>query len=502
MAKPGKRESTAAEMIEAGVRPQRATERLRDKVLSQLTEMKRDQGLTTAEALQAMLPETILETQTIETLFAALLAGNHVLALGPPGSGKTTLVRELWDLYPKEVFVVADDPIHSDPFSVFDADFARQVPPSPWARERFGVKDGTKGGRFDPATVDPADVPVRRLELREGFGFARVQGSPEVFPDNLTGSINLARLEEIGDPTSPLVMEPGKVIQAHRGILLVDEVGKLPRGTQNVLLQALQEGTVSPAKTRETFPADIVAVTTSNLRDLASITEPLNDRLANVHTPYPQQASANRRIIDLGLRRLDTHAVAGPYRDAAVELLTVWRTTMDPGQDLSEIGSNRTLIDVCRRTMSYTMLSSAMFTDPDDFRRGALDAMAGRIRARSDDTFASNQELVRSFIDKHGQAAATRGAEIYWCRFFTRELKEDKQEGARTVEALRDALGKHAADPEGLRALLRSDGGDARVRRFAKYIQEDLGLERDQVPHHLAGAFDALDRLGAFDARP
>ena len=126
-------------------------------------------------------------------------------------------------------------------------------------------------GDFDAAQVDASKVPVRKLRLREGHGFARLQGSPEVFPDNLTGAINLAKLEQVGDPSSPLVLEPGKVMQANRGVLLIDEIGKLPRGTQNVLLQALQESIVTPAKSRETFPASFLAVTTSNLEDLDNI---------------------------------------------------------------------------------------------------------------------------------------------------------------------------------------------------------------------------------------
>jgi len=40
-----------------------------------------------------------------------------------------------------------------------------------------------------------------------------------VFPDNLTGTLNLRKLEELGDPTSPLVLEPGKLLQANRGVL-------------------------------------------------------------------------------------------------------------------------------------------------------------------------------------------------------------------------------------------------------------------------------------------
>jgi Mg-chelatase subunit ChlI len=113
----------------------------------------------------------------------------------------------------------------------------------------------------------------------------------------------LHKLEEIGDPTSPLILEPGKLLQANRGLLMIDEVGKLPIGTQNVLLQALQEGIVSPAKSRQTFPAKFIGITTSNIQDLDNINEPLNDRLSNIYVGFASNHEANRTIIELALKQ-------------------------------------------------------------------------------------------------------------------------------------------------------------------------------------------------------
>jgi MoxR-like ATPase len=246
----------------------------------------REKGLSEEDIQQGLYPKTILESATHEALTAALVAGNNVLLFGPPGSGKTNLAKDIWNLFPKQIYVVEDCPVQDNPFSIFDTNFFNQVPACPFCKARFGELSYAEIGEYDPSRVDPNAVPVSYMTLREGHGLARIQGSPEVFPDNLTGTINLQRLEKIGDPTSPLVLEPGKLIQANRGLLIVDEIGKLPRGTQNVLLQALQEHIVSPAKSRETFPASFIAICTSNLDDLDNINEPLNDRLSNIHVNF------------------------------------------------------------------------------------------------------------------------------------------------------------------------------------------------------------------------
>lgn len=477
---------TARFLLDKGLRPERPGERLRDAILARLAESERA-GATRAEALQELYPSTLLDDEVLERVTAALVSGSNVLLLGPPGSGKTSLAKDIWNLFPKDVIVVADCPVHDDPFSLIDPAFAREIPPCPHCRAKHG-----SGEDFDPAQVDPAKVPVRRARLREGYGLARLQGSPEVFPDYLTGAINIAKLEEIGDPESPLVIEPGKLMQANRGLLLVDEVGKLPRGTQNVLLQAFQESIVTPSKSRETFPAAFVAVTTSNLDDLDSINEPLTGRLTSVFVGFNRSHEKNLAIVARATRDMRSH-VPGPLKEAAVNLAERWRQKAEGAADLAEVGSNRTMIDVLRRAEAHAMLAGAETVDVAAFERGAREAMQGRVRGRGSESFEENRSAVDAFLAKEAKEAIRRAAVAYWCDFFSLALKDDKAEAERVIREVREVV----RDPRRVVEALSTDK-HPKFRKWADYAAAREG-PGPQAGARVTRVWEILEASKAFE---
>jgi MoxR-like ATPase len=111
-------------------------------------------------------------------------------------------------------------------------------------------------------------IPIERVYITEGGGFARIQGNEDIEPEKLLGMYHLGRYAEIGDPFDPRVLEGGKIAQASAGVLFVDELGLMNNEAQYALIQALQERCFTPAQSRMTFPVDLIFVsTTNNLND-------------------------------------------------------------------------------------------------------------------------------------------------------------------------------------------------------------------------------------------
>ena len=458
--------TTAAELKRLKVPVASPGERFRSEILRTLDGL-RQKGLDRPAAVRALFPQTVLPEPTYEDLITALVSGAHVLFFGPSGAGKTSLAKDLWNLFPKGVWTVDACPVLDHPLSVVDPLVAARYPPCPICERRFAP--GGDPTLFDPASVDAAKVPASYVLLREGYGYARLQGSSEVFPDHLTGNINLRKLEEVGDPMSPLVFEPGKLLQANRGFLLVDEIGKLPLGTQNVLLQALQEGTVTPSKSRESFPGLFVAVCTSNLSDLDNINDPLSDRLTSLHIGYNERHADNRRIVALGRSDDPTQYVPEVLTDAGVRVIEAWRLRMsEDNPDIGEVGSNRTLLDVAARTAAIGVLAGHPVPTSADLKGGLLHAMRGRIRARSGDSFRQNEKRVAEFIDQYLDPSLKRSAGVYWCRFYRGVLKENAADAQGLV-----GEGRRLKDDAELRGQAATDGPlFPQFRTFTRYVTE------------------------------
>ncbi len=193
-------------------------------------------------------------------LKSALLMNRHVLIIGPPGIGKTTLAKNV----------------------------AKALPAGKSAEERF----------------------------------VRIQGSPDLTVEDLLGDIDPIKALKFG-PSSPEAFTPGKIFKANDGILFFDELNRCPEKVQNALLQVLEEGKATIGSTTVDFPANFIFIGTMNPEETAAtekLSDVLMDRFDIVHMTYPDTAEIEREIV---LAKGEKRAVAFPANLLTATILFV-----------------------------------------------------------------------------------------------------------------------------------------------------------------------------------
>ncbi len=192
-------------------------------------------------------PSILGQNDIKKQLTSALLSERHVLILGAPGVGKTTLAKDVAKLLPEV--------------------------------------DGTQG------------------EDR----FVRVQGSPDLTVEDLLGDIDPIKALEFG-PTSKEAFTPGKIFKANNGVLFFDELNRAPEKLQNALLQVLQEGYATIGSYDVDFPTNFVFIATMNPEDSSTekVSEVLLDRFDVIYMGYPEDMSVESQIVRSSGKQLVT----------------------------------------------------------------------------------------------------------------------------------------------------------------------------------------------------
>ena len=208
----------------------------------------------------ALLDAWLGPVETKLEILAVLAAGRNLLLEGPVGSGKTLLGESI----------------------------AAALPPIRLAGCHFNCLPGEAACPQCRAGL----AATGEVELAGPERFVRVQGSPDLFPEDLVGDVDPAAALAHG-ALDPRAFRPGRLVRAHRKLCFVDEINRLSERLQNLFLELLAEGALTIGGYEARFPVDTVVVATMNPDEYVGVgrlSEALRDRFERVRLDYPTPA--------------------------------------------------------------------------------------------------------------------------------------------------------------------------------------------------------------------
>ena len=230
---------------------------------------------------------------------------------------------------------------------------------------------------------------ARSLATALGLTFARVQGTPDLLPTDVTGSSILDR----GD----FRFIPGPIFA---NVVLVDEINRATPRTQSAMLEAMQERQVSAEGVTRPLPDPFIVLATQNpieLEGTFSLPEAQLDRfLVRVRLGYPDEEgerAISRRHQASAEPLDDVPAVADPgrllaLREAArtvrvadeVEAYAVALVRATRGHPDVRLGASpRASVALYRAAQAGALLDGRDFVLPDDVRAVAPAVLEHRL---------------------------------------------------------------------------------------------------------------------------
>ena len=169
--------------------------------------------------------------------------------------------------------------------------------------------------------------------------------------------------------------------------------------------------------------------------------------------------------------------------------MEAWRDLSVDIPELSEVGSNRTILDTVTRSIAYSKLAREPFVSKESFSTGVRDALYGRIRARGGDSFLRNEEIVTEFMTGSLDLSIERGFRMYWCTFFKRDLEGSVSRAEKLVRAI--SSGKVPAE---------GDGG--LLRKYILRMERNRGkLDEGQVLEQVVSIMNSMSDFGCTERR-
>ena len=306
-------------------------------------------------------------------LQSALILGRHVVLVGGPGMGKTTLVRDVASLLePQEL---NDCGFHCLP----------NAPVCPSCLSAFSKKESVPSKTFSGDEL-----------------FVRVQGSPDLTVEDLIGDIDPIKAMQYG-PLSPEAFTPGKIFKANNGILFFDELNRCSQRLQNALLQVLEEKKVTIGSFDVDISVDLVFIGTMNPQDTNTedLSDVLLDRFDLIYVHYPAlQNDEEAIVISQGAKLVD-------FPDKLYKGMIKFVRDLRINPDVEKVPSVRASIGLYERAQAIAQINGHQQVNALDIMEALTSVLAHRIKLKPSIGYTKSpakflQEAFSDFCEEAG----------------------------------------------------------------------------------------------------
>jgi Mg-chelatase subunit ChlI len=197
----------------------------------------------------------------------------------------------------------------------------------------------------------------------------------------------------------PRAFTPGKIQKAHRKILFIDELNRVPQRTQNTLIQVLEEGSTTIAGFDLHTDVDTLVVATENPEEYAGaerISETLSDRFEQVRVGYPDFEDEVKILKQYG-KRIEGVVASDTVINMSVAVTHAAREMPD---ELERLPSVRASLSIYEQAQSLARLQNAKAVSKSDVYTAAKRVLEGRLAVSTESRYYEKQgHLVAKILD-------------------------------------------------------------------------------------------------------
>ncbi len=301
---------------------------------------------------------------------SALLMNRHIIIVGAPGIGKTTIAKNIAKLLP-DLEVIEGCSYHCIPSD----------PVCPSCKQ---------------------EKKHKAAKIQGSSRFIRIQGSPDLTVEDLLGDIDPIKALKFG-PLSIEAFTPGKIFKANNGILFFDELNRCPEKLQNALLQVLEERKATIGSYDVDFDINFIFIGTMNPEDTSTekLSDVLLDRFDIIYMDYPESIEIEKKIIAIKGKKLAN------VSDDLLTLIAYFVRMLRQDEKLEKKPSVRASIGLYERSQSNSLLNGRKNVQFEDIKDVLVSVISHRIRLKPSIRYL---ETVENYIKEqfHKNVEATK----------------------------------------------------------------------------------------------